>query len=150
MPNPDVLSAYNAVYIIKHTHRGLYTVRLHMYNIFNQLSPSDAIWQWYWSTMAQIMAWCLTAPSHYLIRDYWHTSECNFRENWNNWFIGIISHKFGNKNHAENKYSAVQLKSRIGLNKFDNFISNLCIVCTKEHPLHMLNSWLYLKNNMET
>ena len=35
--------------------------------IFNSLRPSDAIW-WYrsGSTLAQVMAWCLTAPSHYL------------------------------------------------------------------------------------
>ena len=34
----------------------------------NSLWPSDATW-WVWSrsTFAQVMAWCLTAPSHYLI-----------------------------------------------------------------------------------
>ena len=34
---------------------------------FNSLWPSDTIW-WYrsGSTLAQVMAWCLTAPSHYL------------------------------------------------------------------------------------
>ena len=34
---------------------------------FNSMRPSDAIW-WhrYGSTLAQVMAWCLTAPSHYL------------------------------------------------------------------------------------
>ena len=33
----------------------------------NSLRPSDTIWwQWTGSTLAQVMAWCLTAPSHYL------------------------------------------------------------------------------------
>ena len=33
----------------------------------NSLGPSDAIWRWRsWSTLVQVMAWCLTAPSHYL------------------------------------------------------------------------------------
>ena len=31
------------------------------------LEPSDAIWRWRsWSTLVQVMACCLTAPSHYL------------------------------------------------------------------------------------
>ena len=35
--------------------------------IFTSLWPSDAIWwQRSWSTLAQVMACCLTAPSHYL------------------------------------------------------------------------------------
>ena len=39
--------------------------------VINSLSPSDAIyWKRYWSTMVQIMAWCLMAPSHYL-NQYW-------------------------------------------------------------------------------
>ena len=34
--------------------------------IFNSLGPSDAIWRWgSWSTLVQVMACCLTAPSHY-------------------------------------------------------------------------------------
>ena len=34
---------------------------------FNLLRPSNVIWpQRYWLTMAQNMAWCLTAPNHYL------------------------------------------------------------------------------------
>ena len=35
--------------------------------LINSLSPSDTIWcRRSWSTLAQVMAWCLTAPSHYL------------------------------------------------------------------------------------
>ena len=37
----------------------------------NSLGPSDAIWRWRaWSTLVQVMACCLTAPSHYL-NLYW-------------------------------------------------------------------------------
>ena len=33
----------------------------------NPLWPSDAIWHWIsWSTLVQVMACCLTTPSHYL------------------------------------------------------------------------------------
>ena len=54
--------------------------------LFNSLWPSDAIWQHRsGSTLAQIMACCLTAPSHYLnqcwliiSKVYRHSSECNF------------------------------------------------------------------------
>ena len=54
--------------------------------MFNSLRPSDAIWrQWSWTTLAQVMACCLTAPSHYLNQCWliirgvlWHTSESSF------------------------------------------------------------------------
>ena len=49
----------------------------------NSLWPSDAIWRWRsWSTLVQVMACCLTAPSHYLNQCWliiskvlWHSSE---------------------------------------------------------------------------
>ena len=52
----------------------------------NSLRPSDATWrQWSWTTLAQVMACCLTAPSHYLNQCWlitrgvlWHTSESSF------------------------------------------------------------------------
>ena len=49
----------------------------------NSLWPSDTIW-WHrsWSTLVQVMACCLTAPSHYLNQYWliiskvlWHSSE---------------------------------------------------------------------------
>ena len=48
----------------------------------NSLGPSDAIWHWKsWSTLVQVMACCLTAPSHYLNqcwliinKVWWHSS----------------------------------------------------------------------------
>ena len=52
---------------------------------FNSLRPSDAIWlQRSQSPLAQVMACCLTAPSHYLNQCWllssqilWHLSEVN-------------------------------------------------------------------------
>ena len=52
----------------------------------NSLGPSDAIWRCRsGSTLAQVMACCLTAPSHYLNQCWliisqgeWHSSEGNF------------------------------------------------------------------------
>ena len=54
--------------------------------LFNSLRPSDAIWrQWSWTTLAQVMACSLTAPSHYLNQCWliirgvlWHSSENSF------------------------------------------------------------------------
>ena len=51
--------------------------------LINWLGPSDAIWRWRsWSKLLQVMACCLTAPSHYLnqclliiSRVLWHSSE---------------------------------------------------------------------------
>ena len=53
---------------------------------FNSLRPNDAIWQHISRlTLAQIMACCLTAPSHYLNQCWfiiskmqWHSFEGNF------------------------------------------------------------------------
>ena len=52
----------------------------------NSLWPSDTIWhQRSWSTLDQVMACCLTAPSHYLNQCWllisvflWHSPESNF------------------------------------------------------------------------
>ena len=55
-------------------------------NSFNSFRPSDATWQqWSWTTLARVMACCLTAPSHYLNQCWliirgvpWHSSENSF------------------------------------------------------------------------
>ena len=48
----------------------------------NPLRPSDAIWrQRTGSTLAQVMAWCLTAPSHYLNQCWLIISEVQ----WNSY-----------------------------------------------------------------
>ena len=51
--------------------------------MINSLGSSDAMWRWRsWSTLVQVMACCLTAPSHYLNQCWliiskvlWHSSE---------------------------------------------------------------------------
>ena len=61
---------------------------VHTMGYINPLWPSDPIWQpRSGSTLAQVMACCLTAPSHYLNQCWpiinkvqWHPSECNFRK----------------------------------------------------------------------
>ena len=77
---------------------------------FNSLRPSDAIW-WHrsGSTLAQVMACCLTAPSHYLNKCWliitkveWHSPEGNFTED-----ISAINHR----NWLEKYSSKISLKS---------------------------------------
>ena len=51
-------------------------------SMLNSSGPTDAIWRWRsWSTLVQVMACCLTAPSHYLNQRWliiskilWHSS----------------------------------------------------------------------------
>ena len=62
---------------------------------FNSLWPSDTIWRHEsGSTLAQVMACCLTAPSHYLNQSWliiskvqWQSSESNFTR-----YTSAISH----------------------------------------------------------
>ena len=75
-------------------------VLLNFRAIINSLWPSDVTWhQRSWSTLVQVMACCLTAPSHYLnqcwflISDIlWHLpSRVRFpRMNWNEIIFKII------------------------------------------------------------
>ena len=82
---------------------------------FNLLRPSDAIWrQRSGSTLAQVMACCLTAPSHYLnLRWFiiskvkWHSSKSKFtRDN------SVINHWNYLKFHS-NFPGANELNDRI-------------------------------------
>ena len=55
----------------------------------NSLAPNDTIWQsWTLSTLFQVIAWCLMAPSYYLNQHWlvvngilWHLSETNLTAN---------------------------------------------------------------------
>ena len=66
--------------------KSAHQVNLACFVFLNSLEPSDAIWRWRsWSTLVQVMACCLTAPSHYLNQYWliiskvqWHPSESNF------------------------------------------------------------------------
>ena len=57
--------------------------------VINSLWPSDVIWQHiFWSTLTQVMTWCPTAPSHYLIQCWlpisevlWHSSDSSLSVN---------------------------------------------------------------------
>ena len=82
-------------------------------NWFNSLGPSDAIW---WcrsvSKLSQVMACCLTAPSHYLnqcwliiSKLHWHSYEGNLTLD-----ALAISHKY----HLENHLSKFSFKSPRG------------------------------------
>ena len=79
----------------------------------NSFWPSDAIRRLGTeSTLAQVMACCLTAPSHYLNQCWiiiskvqWHSSECNFRRD-----ASAINHKYQLENHL----SKISLKSLRG------------------------------------
>ena len=61
-------------------------------HLINSLWPSDSVWhRRFWSTLAQVMAWCLMAPSHYLNQYWliisevlWNSPEGNFKENAQN------------------------------------------------------------------
>ena len=71
--------------------------------LLNSLWPSDVIWrQGSRSTLAQVMACCLIAPSHYLNQCWlmisevlWHSPDSNFTEN-TKIFIIEMSLKFTN------------------------------------------------------
>ena len=83
-------------------------------HVFNtSLWPSDAIWRhWSGSTLAQLMACCLTAPSHYLnqcwciiSKVHWHSSEGNFAKDTSATY---------HWNQLENYFSQISFKSPRG------------------------------------
>ena len=73
----DILESMNNFFIV---------IQIQWKTDFNSLWPSDTIWRHKsGSTLAQVMACCLTAPSHYLNQCWhiirkvqWHPSESNF------------------------------------------------------------------------
>ena len=110
---PQSVKYITALLIIQHWFFAIkYVLSLITNNItygFNSLWPSEAIWHWRsWSTLLQVMACCLTAPSHYM-KQRWiiiskvqrHSSEGNFTINtsavnhWNDleYYLTKISFK---------------------------------------------------------
>ena len=71
---------------------GLCSIMRNNISIVNSLWPGDAIWRHRsWLTLAQTMACCLTAPSHYLNKCWliihgilWHSPDTNFTGNAQN------------------------------------------------------------------
>ena len=90
----------------------------------NSLWPSDTIWrQRPGSTLAQVMAWCLTAPSHYLNQCWliiskvlWLSREGNFTRD-----ASIIN----NKNLFENYMSKISFKFPRG-QWVNSLLSHVC------------------------
>ena len=97
VPWPEVMSLYkksedrapaNEIYACDHP-----IIETAAVTWFNSLWPSDDIWrQGSRSTLAQVMACCLTAPSHYLNQCWlmisevlWHTPDSNFTGNTYRW-----------------------------------------------------------------
>ena len=79
----------------------------------NSLRPSDAIWRHRsGSTLAQVMACCLTAPSHYLNQCWLIVSEVQWQSPGSNFTrdISVMNHK----NYIENYLSKLSLKSPRG------------------------------------
>ena len=80
---------------------------------FNSLWPSDAIWQHRtWSTLAQVTACCLTAPSHYLNQCWLIISKVQSHSSGNPFtkYTSAINHW----NQFENYLSKFSFKSPRG------------------------------------
>ena len=60
----------------------------------NSLWPSETIW-WHksGSTLAQVMAWCLTAPSHYLNQCWLIISKVQWHSSWVQLYQKYLSHQ---------------------------------------------------------
>ena len=106
-----------------------WNAELRLSHTVNSLRPSDAIWRHGTrSTLAQVMACCLTAPSHYLNRCWliinkvqWHSSEGNcaniymhtvFFILWDQFFLRYLSHQSWKL--VENYLSQISFKSPRG------------------------------------
>ena len=71
--------------IIVHLWKSYRIQNLCLRSLVNSLWFTDTKWQHrFWSTVAQVIAWCLMAPSHYLNQCWlingvlWQSHECNF------------------------------------------------------------------------
>ena len=82
-------------------------------NFVNSLRPSDAIWQYRSeSTLTQVMACCLTAPSHYLNQCWLIISEVQ-RHSPERTFMGNVP-TINRYNGLENQLTKTLLKSPRG------------------------------------
>ena len=87
----------------------------------NPLRSSGAIWYSCNSTLVNVMAWCQTAPSHYLNQYWqtiteilWHSSEVNFLPMFNRWIhdthLNITHFKF--HSHLPRANESIMLKRK--------------------------------------
>ena len=93
----------------------------------NSLGPSDAIWlQRSGSTLAQVMACCLTAPSHYLNQCWLIISEVQWHS-----YLGTFTRDASTINHE---------------NKFENYISKILLKSPRGqwvfNPLQSSDAWV--------
>ena len=80
---------------VKNSSLNIYTSSIHVFyslkfsSCFNSSWPSDIIW-WHWSgsNLVQLMACCLTAPSHYLNQCWSSMGFCGIHL-WHN-FTGVL------------------------------------------------------------
>ena len=120
--------------------RNISSFCMHFYVWFNSLWPSDAIWRHRTgSTLDQVMACCLTAPSHYLnqcwliiSKVHWHSSEGNFAKD-----TSAINHY----NQLENNFFQISIKST-----WDPWVNNVALnpqmYIRKVHTIHsMIADW---------
>ena len=81
--------------------------------LMNTLFPSDAIWRYRTrSTLVQVVAWCLMAPSHYL-------KQCWLNIKWGQWHLfkgnsTRIMSATSHKNYLENHLLQISFKSPRG------------------------------------
>ena len=99
----------------------VFPILIRLQHCINSLGSSDAIWRWrFWSTLVQVMAWCLMAPSNYLNRCWlvinkflWHSSE------------DIIIRRFEDINlqsKIENYIFKITLRSPRGLDELKKYM----------------------------
>ena len=112
--------------------------------VINSLGPSDAIWCWRsWSTLVQVMACCLTAPSHYLNQCWliismvlWHSSE------------DIIIRRFEDTNQqskTEDYIFKITLRSPRGqwVNIQNNYFKKINWQCCLQSIRHFVQTSIY-------
>ena len=127
----------------------------------NSLWPSDAVWQQRpGSTLAQVMACCLTAPSHYLnqcwliiSKVFWHSSEDIIKR-----FEDTLSNKARLKitflkSHKDlpgaNELKTISHKP-LGLHVFSKQCLSICILQTWQQTSQCENLSIWVRQLLET
>ena len=95
----------------------------HCYDLYlNSLWPSDAIWcQRSWSTLVQVMACCLTAPSHYLYQCWLDITEVLWQS-------------------SDNNFTA-STQATILRNEFENFTSKIIVRSSRGQWVKLSSKW---------
>ena len=114
-----------------------------MFQLFNSLRPNDAIWrQWSWTALAQVVACCLMAPSHYLNQCWLITTELI------NTHGRTIPFQYWYLSHAVTKISLNITYSKFYLNLPGT--NELIYKWIIAHISHLCNKWcnyIYIADN---